>query len=119
MDSFIGTIKSLQMVHREKFSQPKYDIKFQIAKTYTMSEIDSRKTNTNSSCTGVYRDHKYFKGKKLSINAHYRLPVSPLTSPLACDTICQTEASPFDAPARKITRCIPFTLSLSLAHCHV
>ncbi len=33
-----------------------------------MSEIYSRKTNTNSSCTGVYRDHKYFKGKKLSIN---------------------------------------------------
>jgi hypothetical protein len=54
------------MVHREKFSQPKYDIIFQIAKTYTMSEIDSRKTNTNSSYTGVYRDHKYFKGKKLS-----------------------------------------------------
>ena len=59
MDSFIGTIKFLG----EKFSQPKYDIIFQIAKTYTMSEIDSRKTNTNSSCTGVYRDHKYFKGK--------------------------------------------------------
>ncbi len=53
------------MVHREKFSQTKYDIIFQIAKTYTMSEIDSRKTNTNSSCTRVYRDHKYFKGKKL------------------------------------------------------
>jgi hypothetical protein len=68
MDSFIGTIKSLQIVHREKFSLQKYDIIFQIAKTYTMSEIDSRKTNTNSSCTGVYRDHKYFEVKKLLIN---------------------------------------------------
>jgi hypothetical protein len=45
-----------------------HDIIFQIAKTYTMSEIYSRKTNTNSSCTRVYRDHKYFKVKKLSIN---------------------------------------------------
>ena len=41
-----------------------------------------RKTNTNSSCTGVCRYHKYFKRKKLSINACYRLPVSPSTSPL-------------------------------------
>ena len=54
MDSFIGTSKSLQMVYGKQFSQPEYVIIFQIAKTYTMSEIDSRKTNTNSSCTGVY-----------------------------------------------------------------
>jgi hypothetical protein len=96
MDSFIGTIKSLQMIHRENFSQPKYDIIFQISKTFTMSEIDSIERQTPTADALEYTDITYFKGKKSSLNACYRLP---LTSPLACDTICQTGASPFDAPA--------------------
>ena len=44
MDSFIGTSKSLQMVYRKQFSQPEYVIIFQIAKTYTISEILGRQT---------------------------------------------------------------------------
>ncbi len=46
MDSFIGTSKSLQMVHRKQFSQPEYVIIFQIANTYIMSEILGRQTPT-------------------------------------------------------------------------
>jgi hypothetical protein len=46
MDSFIGTSKSLQMVYGKQFSQPEYVIIFQIAKTYTMSEILGRQTPT-------------------------------------------------------------------------
>ena len=44
MDSFIGTSKSLQIVYRKQFSKPEYVIIFQIAKTYTMSEILGRQT---------------------------------------------------------------------------
>ena len=47
MDSFIRTSKSLQMVYRKQFSQPEYVIIFQIAKTYTMSEILGRQTPTS------------------------------------------------------------------------
>ncbi len=46
MDSFIGTSKSLQVVHRKQCSQPEYVIIFQKAKTYTMSEILGRQTPT-------------------------------------------------------------------------
>jgi hypothetical protein len=46
MDNFIGTSKSLQMVYRKQFSQPEYVIIFQIAKTYTTSEILGRQTPT-------------------------------------------------------------------------
>ncbi len=46
MDSFIGTSKSLQMAYRKQFSQPEYVIIFQIAKTYTMSEILGRQRPT-------------------------------------------------------------------------
>jgi hypothetical protein len=42
MDSFIGTGKSLQMVYRKQLSQPEYVIIFQLAKTYTISEILGR-----------------------------------------------------------------------------
>jgi hypothetical protein len=44
------------MVHREKFSQPKYDIIFQISKTYTMSEIDSIERQTPTAVTLEYTD---------------------------------------------------------------
>ena len=64
-------IKGKGMHHWSQFSQPN------VSKSNLY-----RKTNTNSSCTGVCRYHKYFKRKKLSINARYRLPVSPSTSPL-------------------------------------
>ncbi len=46
MDSFIGSSKYLQMVYSKQFSQPEYIIIFQIAKTYTMSEILGRQTRT-------------------------------------------------------------------------
>ena len=47
MESFIGNSKSLQMVYRKQLSQPEYVIIFQIAKTYTMSEILGRQTPTS------------------------------------------------------------------------
>ena len=65
-----------------------------------MSEIDSIERQTPTAVALEYTDiTNILKEKKLSINARYRLPVSPSTSPLACDTICQTGASPFVAPA--------------------
>ena len=45
-----------------------HDIIFQIAKTYTMSEYILGRQTPTAVCTEVYKDHKYFKGKKLSIN---------------------------------------------------
>ena len=46
MDSFFRTNKTLQMVYRKQFSQPEYVIIFQIAETYSMSEILGRQTPT-------------------------------------------------------------------------
>ncbi len=46
MDSFIGTSKSLQMVYRKQFSQPKLCHHISNSKTYTMSEILGRQTPT-------------------------------------------------------------------------
>ena len=72
MDSFIGTSKSLQMVYRKQFSQPEYVIIFQIAKTYTMSEILGRQTPTAVAMEyTVLSRHPYrsqHNRKKLSIN---------------------------------------------------